>query len=285
LKSFILCPSGHNYLISASTIYDENVSIHNPIIYEFYRGDIKLWEAPFWGIIKVISDELILLFHHYANRQWDTSKLSRIDQENGTLNWTIDLTQLVNTEDSDYPYDRQIGYRSVIGQFENQVWIALNNGDLLCVDYKDGSLIDYLRDVPSNTDFAATPDGKFPILPNTIGAKIIEVHSKLVCFWNWYYWEVDLASFNIDFQNIKESSKELNFEPRTPIEGFVCYKEIIIAVSHTKNRLAAYNRKNKQYEWIIDLPKGKSNGRKLQLHDDTLFVLTGKEVHVYDLES
>ena len=65
------------------------------------------------------------------------------------------------------------------------------------------------------------------------------------------------------------------------INGVTVKNDQILSVDHKRNKIAAFNREQRRFDWAIDLPNGISNGRKIGQYRDLVFVKTGNEVHIY----
>ena len=83
----------------------------------------------------------------------------------------------------------------------------MDNYGLMCLHKETGELLHYLRDLPYalGENYRGMPRANgYAVIPYTNIAILLKSEGKIVCFSNYYYWELDLESTRVDYHYLKE---------------------------------------------------------------------------------
>ncbi len=261
-------------------IRDENSDSRSRVFVEERKDE---WKVPNDFILS-LNFEILTSYHRDEKNNTNWTKLSRLSFENGDILWTFNLEDHLEKLVSKYPFDKK-NKASVLGVYKDQLWMSMKNGGLICLHKDSGEWMHYLRDCEDNTEPAANDNGRYPVITHTQHANIVVEEGKMICFYRWYYWELDLNSLEMDFTIVKEEVLEkgvMNIQTKP----LALVDRQIIVVDRNSRKIAAFNRDSKKYDWIEDMPDDIIGApRTVERHEDRCYVYTDKrELLVYEQE-
>lgn len=270
------------FIVEDKSKWEKTNTPQNPSIKTFYKYDGPVWETKSFGSLILFKERLFLLYDDPNEKNVDRSQnqFSKLDPTSGEIQWSFNLKEIVNHLNSKYPFDYPHKIKNPIGQYRNQLWFAMDNAGMLCLDINTGMFLHFIRDLDMYTDTSGVSRAKYPVLPWPEKAVILNDEGKMVCLHTWYYWEIDLNSLKIEFSYLRPyfTSEECYiYNQRKPliIEG-----SNIISVSERMSTVFSFNRNTKSYDWTFNLPKDCGTSWGIEKHGTKLYVDTNSKMLV-----
>ncbi|MBK9983264.1 MAG: hypothetical protein IPP15_12825 [Saprospiraceae bacterium] len=266
-------------------VFDSTNTPINPIVKALYHLDRVVWINNDFGWIKLYSNELMILYTHEVLNENNTNVFSKINPTTGSKQWNFNLNNCIDKIVSNFPFDYIHKIKDPIGIFRNQLWFALENEGMMCVDNTSGAFRHYIRDLDVYTDTSGVSRSKFPVLPWAEKAVILNSEEKMVCFHTWYYWEMDLNTLEIEFHYLRPYLEKMQCYNYQQWKTLIVEGNQIITVSQLTKKFSAFNRNTLEYDWIVDLPPDCGRPRSIEKHGNRYYIDTfNKELLVYEDE-
>lgn len=263
---------------------------------ELFKNLNFVWRIKYYGRLNFWSDKFIFKTPpRNSEGKLTENQFSRLSFETGERLWDFDLDEHLDKLVSAYPYegawlvpDHHPQIKEPIGVYKDQLWFSMKHYGLLCLNYHTGAFMYYLRDCPENDKgWPYMLNGKFPLIPFTENAIIIENEGKMICFDSVMYWELNLETLQIDFHFLEDYLKnEVQcYTTNTRFKKLIVENEKIYMVDNLHKKFGCFNRRTLKYDWIEPLPEGSGAPRSIEKHGNRLYIDTSKkELLVYELE-
>lgn len=251
------------------------------------ENEIVIWEIDFTSTIFLIYSQIYIVKFSENLQKFN---LFSYEIFTGNPLWHYTLPEGVyDFEDIIRTNHKGEIYR-IIGQFNDVLWIAINNGYLLGLNVNDGNLV-YELAVPNNfSEFYPKESTRF----NANYSQLDEAEGKLFGISQNYYWEIDLQDppnnyilYNIQTTCDAKNVVSKNIQYQTWQQDEIIFEEWSFAQDPAY--VGIFNRKTRQITWSSrELgEEGVFKGiNKAEYQGNRLYVLDKiSTLHIFEQES
>ncbi len=270
-----------NFLIVSEIIYDSKLIVKYKdeyknkvtVLFDLKTESIE-WIYRF-NIKYYLTHKLGILCKNEFNK-----KVVFLDTVSGEELWTLDTTALGKWQDYNKT-DKQTEVSRVIGEFEEKLYLYLNNGKILVLDIQNGKHLKVLFNDKYNSAGRFNESFDYNI-------QIDNKNRKLIQLFRHDYTEVNLDTYEVIHDKI--AAFEFNKLENT---GSIVFDDNYIYFSDRNEcKVASFNRQTYEVDWVHALSDphtgevdGSRFGKDQKLYGNILYVLDNKHtLHIFKKE-
>jgi outer membrane protein assembly factor BamB len=259
-KSFIMSDGAlSEYPQVNFVLYDITRSKYLPC----YKGRIRNRE---YYLYDLEVEKLIPVPHEiFPRRIWenvllkeDESTIARIHPEKLDTQWTFSLASLGTWTDL-FGFEKKVAVTNIIGAYEEDLWIGLNNGKVLVVNVESGVI-----------NYSSQLNGVFP----ATGAMYVDdKNQKIIGLFMYSYWEVDMKTLKVSHHDLESHFREQEIHSF----GVLQFDEDYIYFFDKDNcKVGILDRNTIRLIWQYTIPQSTEEQAfpmEIQKIKDTLYIL------------
>lgn len=182
-------------------------------------------------------------------------------------------------------------FTKVVAVYGNQLFVACTNHRLISIDIKTGKII---REWKELKGFDAGQEYK-DLLPEPSDFVLDKESGKLIGVFSKYYFEIDLESGEINYEDVREELKRLNINSFRRMGDNPYTKDHIFVTAHAELKeranvdldcVLALNRNTKKVDWVHIFKDTGLGTNVPQITDTHLYQLdTEGTLHIFEKET
>ena len=210
---------------------------------------------------------------------FDKNKIYALDIKESQINWELILDQFGEVE-----------LQRILGVYQDQLLVACSDHLLLSIDVNTGGIIHQWRELKG------FDVGSFykEVLPDPTNFVLDKSASKLIGVFDTYYFEVNLDSKEISYQQLKDELSKYGVSDFRPFNNNPFTPEHLFLTAHTYleevpnvdlSSVLALNRDTKKVDWIHTFKESGLGTNVPQITENHLYQLdTENTLHIFERE-